>query len=202
MKLSKAQQALHWRLWKQALPKLMPGRETWTKLEETEARHALYIQALGEDKSLTEMGNEDFDLVLGALRAIVDPTDLNAQLHALNGQKKRLLYGIRKLASEDYIQGIVHSMNAEGKLGGAVLEELHPRDLAKVMIALRKQEHRTEEKVVAGNVLQSVATMTEAILPLRKHSPEPLGASFTRRRNAERRHHRLVGGPMPSNHPF
>jgi hypothetical protein len=44
--------------------------------------------------------------------AIVEPGNLNAQLHALNGQRKRLMFGIRRLAQsmgadEFYVQGIV-----------------------------------------------------------------------------------------------
>jgi hypothetical protein len=42
---------------------LMPGRETWTKHEEDQRRHELYTQALGEEKSLTEFDNDDFDKV-------------------------------------------------------------------------------------------------------------------------------------------
>lgn len=147
MKLSPAQQKLHWALWKRACAKLMPGRVTWTKAEENERRHALYLQALGEEKSLTEMDNDDFDKVKAALLAIVEPGNLNAQLHALNGQRARLLHGIRKLArsmgaDEFYVAGIVRTMNAEGKLGSSELEELAPADLTKVMIALRKHEQR------------------------------------------------------------
>lgn len=185
MKLSVSQQRLHWALWKRAKAKLMPGRETWTKHEENEHRHAIYIQALGDDKSLTEMDNEDFDLVLGALRAIIDPSNLNAQLHALNGQRKRLMFGIRKLArslgvddgksgSDFYVAGIVRTMNAEGTLGGSDLEELHPKDLTKVMIALRKHEARGCVHVQTSNT-QRVAHLETA--PGR--SPEPCLAGET-----------------------
>jgi hypothetical protein len=149
MNLTTRQQHLHWALWKRAKAILMPGRETWTKHEENERRHEIYTQALGRDKSLTEMDNEDFDLVLGALKAIVNPGDLNAQLHALNGQRHRLLFGTRRAAremgvDEFYVAGIVRTMNAAGKLGSSVLEDLHPRELVKVLIALRKHEQRTE----------------------------------------------------------
>lgn len=185
MRLSTAQQHLHWALWKRAKAKLMPGRETWTKHEENERRHALYIQALGDDKSLTEMDNEDFDLVLGALRAIIDPSDLNAQLHALNGQRKRLMFGIGKLtrsmgADEFYVAGIVRTMNAEGKLGGSDLEELHPKDLTKVMIALRKHEARGCVHAHISNT-QRVAHLETAPVrsPAQAGHPEPCLASET-----------------------
>src|SRR5881392_849262 len=76
MRLSKRQQALHWRLLKDAMPLLMQGRETWTKAEEDAQRKALYNRALGEEKSLTKMDDDDFDLVLGALKAILEPDNL------------------------------------------------------------------------------------------------------------------------------
>lgn len=147
MKLSKAQIGLHWRLWARVKAIQMPGRETWTKHEEDQRRREIYTQALGDEKSLTEFDNDDFDKVKAAMLAIVEPGNLNAQLHALNGQRKRLLFGIRNLAQSmgagpAYVAGIVERMNAEGKLGSADLEELHPRELTKVMVALRKHEHR------------------------------------------------------------
>jgi hypothetical protein len=184
MKLSTAQQHLHWALWKRVKAKLMPGRETWTKHEETERRHALYVQALGDEKSLTAFDNDDFDKVKAAMLAIVEPTNLNAQLHALNGQRKRLLFGIRRLvksmgADELYVAGIVRTMNAEGKLGSEDLEQLHPRELTKVMIALRQHEKR--------GCLHA------------QTSPGDTGVATASQR---RRHHALVGGPMHSPHPF
>ncbi len=145
--ISRAQKALHWALWKKALPRFLPGRETWTKHEENERRHSLYIEALGEDKSINDFDNDDFDHVKAALLAIVDPTDLNAQLAALNGQRKRLLYGIHRLArsmgaDEFYVTGIVRTMNREGKLGSSDVQELGPAELVKVLIALRQHERR------------------------------------------------------------
>ncbi len=158
MSLSKAQLGLHWRLWARVKAVQMPGRETWTKHEEDQRRHAIYTQALGEEKSLTEFDNDDFDKVKAAMLAIVEPGNLNAQLHALNGQRKRLLFGIRKLAEElspyrdwrRYAAGIVKTMNAEGKLGSDDLDELHPRELTKVMVALRKHEARGAIAAPAG----------------------------------------------------
>jgi hypothetical protein len=147
MSLSRNQNALYWREWSAAKRALMPGRETWTKDEETNRRHELHIQALGEEKSHVDFSNDDFDKVLAAFRAVSRPGDLNAQLHALNGQRKRLMFGIRRLAKsmgadEFYVAGIVRTMNAEGKLGSDDLEQLHPRELTKVMVALKKHESR------------------------------------------------------------
>lgn len=166
MKLSKRQQALHWRLWGQAKAILFPELSTLNSQLETEARHALYIRALGEDKSLTAMDDDDFDLVLGALNAILEPDNLAAQLHALNGQKKRRLHRIRQLASPAYAAAIVAQMNAEGALKTSELDQMGVPELEKVIIALRKQDHRGEEKVKGRAVLQSVATMGSGLLSI------------------------------------
>jgi thymidylate synthase len=120
MKLSRSQIGLHWRLWARVKASLMNGRETWTKHEEDQRRHELYTQALGEEKSLTELDNDDFDKVKAAMLAIVEPGNLNAQLHALNGQRKRLLFGIRRLAKsmggdEHYVAGIVENDERRGQ---------------------------------------------------------------------------------------
>src|ERR1041385_6065139 len=115
--LTRNQNALYWREWSAAKRVLMPGRDTWTKDEETTRRHELHIQALGDEKSHVDFNNDDFDKVLAAFRAISQPGNLNAQLHALNGQRKRLLFGIRNLArsigaGEAYVQGIIDRMDA------------------------------------------------------------------------------------------
>lgn len=142
MSLTKRQLHHHWQLWQAAKAVLMRGRETWTKHEENERRHALYKDALGADKSLTEFTNADFDKVKAAMLAITNPGDLTAQLRQLNQERNRLLYGIRKLAGPAYIAAIVHRMNAEGKLHSSDLEELAPADLLKVQIALREHDRR------------------------------------------------------------
>lgn len=142
MSLSRAQNALYWREWSAAKRALMPGRSTFTKAEEEQRRHELHIKALGDDKSHVDFDNDDFDHVLAAFRALSRPGDLNAQHHALNGQRKRLLFGIRRAAAPSYIDAVVERMNAEGKLGSSELQELHPRELTKVMIALRQHERR------------------------------------------------------------
>jgi hypothetical protein len=139
--LTRNQNALYWREWS-AVRKASPASD----------RHELHVQALGEEKSHVDFTNDDFDKVLAAFRAVSQPGNLNAQLHALNGQSKRLLFGILRLARElaggnslsgaDYIAGIVRTMNVEGKLGSDDLEQLHPRELTKVMVALRKHEKR------------------------------------------------------------
>jgi len=145
--MNQRQNALYWREWSAAKRALMPGREPFTKAEEEARRHELHVQALGDDKSHLDFNNDDFDHVLAAFRALSRPGDLNAQLHAIGGQRKRLLFVIRSLAKsigvgDRYVAAIVERMNAEGKLGSSDLDQLHPRKLTKVMIALRQHEKR------------------------------------------------------------
>lgn len=47
-------------------------------------RHALHKKALGVTKSSKDFTNSDLDKVLAALRALIDPGDLRAQLRALD----------------------------------------------------------------------------------------------------------------------
>ena len=54
-------------------------------------RHALHKKALGATKSSKDFTNGDLDKVLAALRAIIDPGDLRAQLHALDQPEVRNL---------------------------------------------------------------------------------------------------------------
>lgn len=161
MSLSRGQQLLYFREWAAVKRVLMPGRETFTKLEENERRHAITIEALGADKSSTDFTNDDFDKVLAAFRAISQPGNLQAQLDALDGRKKRLRFGImstaRKLVgAEDadaYVRGVVSQMHARAgeprdkkrkgsPLKNARFDQLDEADLEKVRIALSRQEAR------------------------------------------------------------
>lgn len=143
MILNKAQLNLHWNLWKQVKAIRLRGRETWTQLEEDRERHAIYREALDFEISLTQVNNDHFDKILAAFKAIIEPGNLNAQIHALNGQRKRLLYRIRQLCPDrSYLAGIVRKMNQEGNLGSELVDDLSPADLKKVLIALRKHEAR------------------------------------------------------------
>ncbi len=54
-------------------------------------RHALHKRALGVSKSSKDFTNGDLDKILGALRAIIDPGDLKAQLHAIDQPELRSL---------------------------------------------------------------------------------------------------------------
>jgi hypothetical protein len=214
MKLSARQQHLHWALWKKAEAILYPQSGIRNPQSDSEARHALYIEALGEDKSLTAMDNADFDLVLGKLMSIIEPGNLNAQLHAVKGERVRLLHGIeaaaRKLGVSDaYVQGIIDRMDARrgdpshesdrshppldswerererGERPQRRLQELHPRELVKVLIALRQHQRRSP---VAASLCEAPgASVAQTLMTASKQRC---------------RHHALAGGPMRDPAPF
>ncbi len=148
--MSPAQNSLYWREWAAAKRALMPGRSTWTKLEETERRHEITIEALGIDKSHLDFDNADFDKVLGALRAISKPGDLNAQIRQARGQHRRMHYELDRLMEKlgvdrNYVQGVVDQMafhHPSSITHHPSIDDLTADELKKVLIALRKQTKR------------------------------------------------------------
>jgi hypothetical protein len=133
---SRAKDGKYWREW-QAVHKARPDLD----------RHAFHVEIFGEDKSHVDFTNDDFDAFLGACKAITEPGNLQAQLDALNGRKKRLRFGILAAAAElgvglDYIDGIVRQMNERGALASSKLDHLDADDLHKVRVALSKAKGR------------------------------------------------------------
>lgn len=53
-------------------------------------RHQLHLKALGVMKSSKAFTNPDFDKILATFRAITQPDNLDAQLHAIEAPEKRL----------------------------------------------------------------------------------------------------------------
>jgi hypothetical protein len=47
----------------------------------------------------------------------------------------------------NYVGGIVHTMNAEGKLGSDNIDNLDADELKKVIIALEQQNRRTNKRI-------------------------------------------------------
>jgi hypothetical protein len=141
------QNAFYWSLWRQAKAVLMHGRETWTQDEENKRRHEMHVRAIRQDKSHYDLTNREFDKVVAALRAIINPDDLKAQLHQDNMNVTRMRWGLRKVmrelgVTESYVAGIVKRMNENGELGSNRLDMLNVGDLRKVMIALREHQRR------------------------------------------------------------
>lgn len=133
---SPAKDGKYWNEWK-AVKAVKPDLE----------RHAFHVEIFGEDKSHVDFTNDDFDAFLAACKAITEPGNLQAQLDALNGRKKRLRFGILAAAAAlgvglDYVDGIVRQMNERGALASSKLDELDADDLLRVRIALSKAKSR------------------------------------------------------------
>ncbi|MEM8550700.1 MAG: hypothetical protein AAGF10_07910 [Verrucomicrobiota bacterium] len=98
------QEALYWNLLRQL--EQMQGGERFT----SDDRHAITIQALGYDKSHKEFSNKEWDLVFGLLRAKLNgqdvmPADAMAKAEE-EGERRRLIHGIRKAAPEAYTAAV------------------------------------------------------------------------------------------------
>jgi hypothetical protein len=116
----------------------------------------------------------------GALLAIIEPGDLNAQLRQLNQGRARVLNGIIRLKREldvndAYVQAIIERMNAEGRLGTSDIDDLGAEELRKVIVALREHKRRGVEVLLATQLILKLAQMTGLVLsifPRRKDEPD------------------------------
>jgi len=77
------QRSYYWSLWSQV-------RSTWPDAD----RHELHVQALGKDVSSSALTNAQLDLVIAEFQAIIDPSNLEAQLRQLNQVRKRLTWKV------------------------------------------------------------------------------------------------------------
>lgn len=84
--MTRPQISLYWREWS-AVRKADPQAD----------RHALHEKALGFDKSHQDLTNKEFDLILGAFRAVSKRTALAPQLRAQRQPKERMLYLVGQL---------------------------------------------------------------------------------------------------------
>jgi hypothetical protein len=112
-------------------------------------RHALHARALGADKSSLDFTNRDFDKVKGALLAVIDGSDLEAQIDALNQPKKRRLWSIRDLLAklqkpEAYAMAIARQMRGGALSSAASLDDLGEDALDSVIVALKAEKRRAK----------------------------------------------------------
>lgn len=70
--MTKAQNALYWRLWR-----LAAQANDWP-MSDAEKRHAVHHSALGYDKSHFALTNKEFDRVIMGMRLAADAEDLEA----------------------------------------------------------------------------------------------------------------------------
>jgi hypothetical protein len=165
--MTHAQNGLYFREWSTARRAL---RKQGLSPKECDARrHQVHVEELGEDKSHLAFTEDDFDAVLGGFWKISYPWDLARQLRQLNMRKTRMLYRIRQIASESYVQGIIDRMDARrsesppllnhstsqpddawerererGERPKRHLDDLDIPDLKNVLVALRQDKRRGE----------------------------------------------------------
>lgn len=84
--MSPKQKALYWTSWQAA--------KRAGQLADPD-RHRLMFEALGYAASSKSLTNDEFDKVLGAFRAISQPTNLRAQVRQIDQPRTRLLHRIR-----------------------------------------------------------------------------------------------------------
>jgi len=105
-------------------------------------RHALHIEALGEDKSHKDFTNEEFDQVLSVFRAVSEPDNLDAQLRQLDQPRRRLAWKIKSLAPEAYRDKIMLD-----RFGTTRLEDLDEIELTQLRNTLSARSNALRHRL-------------------------------------------------------
>lgn len=132
------QHRMYWAEWKQARRVLLQ-RGGYTPTEADCFRDEITVGTLGTLVSSKDLKQRQIDLMIGAFKAISQPDNLNAQIDAMNGVKRRLIMGIEALHAEAYVQDI-----ALDTCGTPRWRELEPSDLLNLR---RTLAHRLERRV-------------------------------------------------------
>ncbi len=105
------------------------------KLPQEEARQMIHQRAFGGPKSAKAINHlRDFDDFLAAVKALLMPTNVAAQMRQAEMPLTRLIYAIRQLAPEAYIVA-----EAERKFGAGDWEALNESDLTTLRNHLAKR---------------------------------------------------------------
>lgn len=86
---SPKQKQLYWREWASVVKACKA--QDWPPPD----RHELHRRALKADKSMLDLTNAEFDLVLAEFRALSRPTNVKAQMRQLDQPRQRKLYVIQ-----------------------------------------------------------------------------------------------------------
>lgn len=149
--MSPLQTRLYWREWAAA-----------RRADPSADRHALHVVALGSDKSSTAFSNAEFDLVLGAFRAVSRPADLDAQLRQQDQPRARALYGIQRGRSAAYVAKVVAD-----KYGKRSLDDLTTEQLQQLAMTL------TERTPARAAVRKAKTAAKKAEAAASKRAEEP-----------------------------
>lgn len=143
--MTAAQTALYWREWA-AARRVFIARGLATH-EADEMRYELTDGALGQHVSSKHFSNAQFDLVLGAFRAVSRGDDLGAQMDAESGPRRRLVYGLLKLAEgrEAYVEEICQDCYGHGDW-----RRLPDEELTKLRATLARRVERRRDGGTEG----------------------------------------------------
>lgn len=125
-------------------------RATMSPKDADAQRHAIHVQALGEDKSSSDFTNADLDEVLKLFRAITQPGNYKTQVDLGDMGAKRKRWTIRHLLSalqlgEEDVERLISRRQRAGRLVTAsatavvTIETVGEADLSRVMIDLKKK---------------------------------------------------------------
>jgi hypothetical protein len=139
--MSPKQRFKYWRLWRSACRK-----RHWDE-KDSDLRHQVHREALGQDKSHLKFTNGDLDRIYRFMELLIDPDNLAAVLffqQPEQEQKKRLVWSIERLAARRYIESISDDRFGTiyySNLGVAELEQLRNTIKAR----MRAKRGRVEE---------------------------------------------------------
>lgn len=147
------QEALYWREWA-AVRRALPGMSA--RMNESELRHWLTKQALGEDKPHRAFNNLDFDRWLAVARGYTAMSDLGEQLRLLEQPLKRCMFACNALLDilkiefpgrEAYVRAIYKRVQASREQP-IELEQIPDADIPLILAALT---HTAEHKNKVGH---------------------------------------------------
>ncbi len=148
MKTTEATRKMLFGLWNQAR-QILRARG-FSPAEADAERAALTLRTLGEPRSWKALSDDDVDEIKGALLALTEPTDLDAQVGQLNGARRRRWYVLDRLLARlggkprEYAEGIVQRMHREGRVDKDNLGEVNDEGFDAVIVALRAQVRRAK----------------------------------------------------------
>jgi len=152
--ISEKQDRWYWREWgkvnKALLRLLVASREA------EEGRHGVQAGELGGDRSHKGVNDGEFECVIAGFLAVSEPDNLDAQVKLRGGSVRRLMEGIRRLATghEGYIESILEDIGETREW-----ERLDARELVKLRSTLARRIERKK------NFEQEGAEIAEAEKP-------------------------------------
>lgn len=118
-------------------------------------RHACHAQALGRDKSSSDLSNDETDRVVALFSLLTDPEDLRATMTWMSpdeGRRKRILWWINHNCVESYVVEVCRE-----KFGTDEPATLHFSQLQQLHITLRNRPNARRLVAAPGRYVESKA---------------------------------------------